>query len=371
MKRIALTILMLASLCFTSAAQQFVWNLDFSYYFNNMEYARSHELFDVSGTVNAARLTPSIGVAVAQGENIRHRLMGGVDMLKNMGEGVQNLGLFKEITCWYDVNVRFGDDSYFSAAAGCFPRSFSEGDYRGPFFDGNTLFYDNNLEGMFFKFRNRRVYAEIGLDWLGMIGDAQNPDRHERFQVLSSGSWNFTRTLSLRWTGMFYHYACSPNNPVVIDNHMIYPHLQWEPDTWFDSLSINAGYILTYQWDRKHESNVRTPSGFYSTQTLSKWHVGLENRFYAGDDLQPLYATYGSDLYMGEPSFHTLSGSTAMYDRLAVYYRPHVTGWMDLTVAAVFNFGSPSPDAIIPIPAYRGCRQVCALTINLDRLYER
>ena len=96
--------------------------------------------------------------------------------------------MFKEVLLYYNVDAYLKNGGRLEAMAGCFPRSFAGGDYSGPFFDEQRLFYDNNLEGLLVKYRNDRIFAELGLDWMGMF-DFAATDRRERFQVLLSGGW--------------------------------------------------------------------------------------------------------------------------------------------------------------------------------------
>lgn len=363
MKRIIALLAVSIATLQTSHAQKFDWNVDFAYLFDNYEYDRSSNAFERSYTINAARLTPEFGVRIADGHDKVHRIMAGVDIIKDMGAGIENSGLFHEILLNYRIDARLGRDRWFSATAGCFPRSFAEGDYGGPFFRAEYLFCDPNIEGMFFKYRSPKVRAEIGLDWLGKYVGDSDPARRERFQVLSSGSWEFVNRLSLCWTGLFYHYACSPMAPNVVDNHMLNPYLRWNPRVRsLDVLSVTAGALLSYQNDRDAD-DLRLPAGFLSRQKVGKWHVNVDNMFYIGEDMQPFRDTYGNELYPGVGAFHLDSPSWT--DRLAISYTPVITGWMDLCVAAVFDFGAPFEG----IPVYRGCRQVCSLHVNLESLH--
>jgi len=342
------------------------WSVRADYIFDNAEYTKSHDLIDDSSTLHAIRLSPSIGVFIPQrADSIRHRVRLGLDIMKQAGDGLPIKDAFKELQLYYGISADFRNGATFEAYAGAFPRSCFGGYYKGPAFDRRVLYLDPNVEGMLFKYQNASIRAELGLDWLGMFADKEHPERRERFQILSSGDWTIYGPLHLIWTAAFYHFACNLVEHGVVDNHMVNPMLEWRPKCWFDLLSVSAGGIFTYQWDRLYSNDLLAPAGFYSVQRLEKWHVCLHNQTYYGSDLQPMYSKYGSDLYFGQPMFRTLSDSGSLADELTLAYNPHICDWLDLVVAATFSFGSPNSS--LDIGAYRGCRQLVSLRVNLER----
>ena len=225
---------------------------------------------------------------------------------------------------------------------------------------------------MLFKYSNKHIYAELGLDWLGKLGDKYTPLRRERFQVLTAGSWDFARTLSLDWTGSLYHFACSPLLPNVVDNGMVYPRIKWAPETALETLWIDAGGLFTYQNDRHTGAGPVFPMGFLSRQRIGKWHFSLDNRVYFGDDLMPLYdasyegVPYASDLYFGDQAFHTLHGGPSWADFLSLVYEPQLTKWLSVSVRLTFKFGEPYK--AIDVPVFRGWEQTASLKISFDAL---
>lgn len=133
-------------------------------------------------TIYGARLTPSVGLQVRQNANVRHKLMLGIDMMKDFGRhpsavatspehdrGLENTRLFREITMYYGIDAKLGSWKL-QAFAGMFPRAFSEGEYSQAFFSDSLKFYDNNLEGALIKASNSRAYMEVAFDWNGMFG---------------------------------------------------------------------------------------------------------------------------------------------------------------------------------------------------------
>ena len=81
-KGIIITAILLATspLCLAQRKATMTYGADFQYYFDNREYDRGGNQFESSGTIHAARLTPSVGVAV-KGGNFTHNLALGVDVM--------------------------------------------------------------------------------------------------------------------------------------------------------------------------------------------------------------------------------------------------------------------------------------------------
>lgn len=346
------------------------WNVDFQYMFNNYEFDASHNDFDRSYTINAAKLSPSGGLLIRQNESMFHRVMLGLDIYHDMGAGRPLNEDIAGLTAYYSFDGYFGNGGRFQSIAGIYPRTFMEGDWRGPFFDDSVLFTDYNMEGMAFKYRNRTIFADIALDWMGMLGDSANPTRRERFQVLSSGDWNFAGPFHFGWRGSFYHFACSPMSPNVVDNHMLNPYIEWTPDCWFENASLNLGPVMTYQRDRHNSKEHVCPFGLLSHLKLSKWNFGIDNIFYYGNDLQPLIGNsyndfvYGRELYFGEECFHTPQSQAFACDQLSIHYSVKLGGIADITAAAIFHFG----DQLADYPMLRGSQQVVYLHVNLEKL---
>lgn len=372
MKRVAASLFLL-SVSLLAGAQKLDWNVNFDYLFRNYEYDRSHNIYDDSYTLHAARLTPEIGVLVPQDKSTFHRLRLGVDILKDMGEGRENVDLFHEMTLYYNFEAALSNGGRFEAVAGCFPRTFPEGEGVGPYFDDDYIFYNNNLEGFFVKYRNKHIFAEFGLDWPGMLGDSEHPLRRERFQCMGALMWNFAGDFNFCCTGSFYHYACSPQAPNVVDNHMLNPWIEWEPFSFLDELRLDLGGIFTYQCDRILREPPVFPMGLYSRQIFGKWGFAIDNYFYWGDDLMPFYSSsYNgvpyNELYVGDRGFHTLFDRPSWVDYFHIKYEPDMKScpWLSLSVVLSFHLGEPS--AVLDTPVFRGWQQGIELCVNLEAL---
>ena len=62
---------------------KFAWDVDFETNFDNREYYESN--FSRSMTIFAARLNPYVGISIDEGNGARHKVMLGVELLKDFG----------------------------------------------------------------------------------------------------------------------------------------------------------------------------------------------------------------------------------------------------------------------------------------------
>lgn len=371
MKKIA-TALLFIGISVALQAQKFDYDVALDYIFANYEYDASGEAYHGSYTLHAVRLTPEVGLLLPQSKSAFHRLRIGADFIKHMGDD-SGIRLPGELILYYNAEVIFATGGTLVAGAGCFPRRYLEGEsYRGPFFDDDILYKDSNLEGVLIKYsRPKRIRAELALDWAGMRGDVSSPFRRERFQILTDGRWRFAGDFCLGWTGSFYHYACSQVSHNVVDNHMLYPRVEWQPFTWLDSFRLTAGGLFTYQWDRAAKPGPVFPMGLYLEQLAGKWGLSVHNRFYWGDDLMPLFMDsdadmgmqYGTSLYFGDPAFRTRCNGPSWVDWMSVRYEPRIAKFLRLGAELTFQLGDGSQYGGT---VFRGWQQNLRLVVDLD-----
>lgn len=365
MKRLPL-IFAFATMCLGAAAQQFKYDVKFDYIFLNSEFDRSSNVFEKSGTLHAARLTPFVGMDWNQGLRAKHSVRLGVDLFKNMGEGLPAGDIFHEPVLYYQADVpvrRYHGE--FNAVAGVFPRAFSEGLYSDAFFSDDVRYLDNNYEGMFFKYRAHHVYAELGLDWCGMKGLT----RREAFRIMSAGKVDLfgTHLFGFGWAVSMFHYAGSETVRGVVDNTMVNPYLllDFSSVTGFRNLSLRTGPIVGYQWDRVYDQEKHMPWGLESVLTMQHKAFGIEDTFYWGDDLYIYDGRYGADVYYGEPFYSWPMDGRSWMDKLAIYYQPNIADSVSLRVSLEFFFGKAMEDCP---PVYRGTNQILTLVFDLDKI---
>ena len=188
MRRFIYTVVSLFLLAVAADAQKkdvkFAYDVDFEMNFDNREFYRS--AFTNSMTIFGARLTPSVGLEHVGKDGSHHRLMVGIDVMKDFGASPisellaggktdetalrqNNLNLFREITLYYRLQKQLRNMEM-TIYAGIFPRKNMEGRYSQAFFSDSLKFYDNNLEGLLLKFRRPKAYFELGCDWMGQYG---------------------------------------------------------------------------------------------------------------------------------------------------------------------------------------------------------
>ena len=353
------TIILALTLSLMAAAQSKIWDYDadFEYYFDNREFDYRHTNYTSSMTINAARLTPWIGLRIPQKDFVTHSLRIGVDLKRNMGEQLKASSAIDELLFYYNVDARLRRGRI-SGIFGLYPRKMTEGEYSYAFMSDSLRFFDNNLEGVLIKWRSPRLYAEIGCDWMGMYGQ----DRRERFKIFSAGSWHLHDGLSAGWASVMYHYAGSVGQRGVVDNHLLNPYIFYDfsNSTRLDELSLKFGGLLSYQWDRLEDEGC-LPMGAEIEFNMLYKKLGLRNTLYVGDDLMPYYSRerygkkYGSELYSGSPFYRGGRG----YDRLEVYWAPQISAWLSLNVSFVFHL----TDEMQP---FSGWQQKVSLIFDLD-----
>lgn len=380
MKRIALIAILLAS-SFAGNAQfldfglgvgrkenkpvKFEYDVDFWYYFDNREFTASTDLYMASATSHAVLATPYAGLSVQQGGNVNHRFMLGAEFCRYMGAGEKLADVPKEVLAFYDMHAT-GRRGRFEAVAGIFPRAFQEEDYSEAIYSGGLKFGDRNYEGCILKYGNERFYAELGLDWMGRYGY----DVKERFQVFTAGHWDATPWLRLGWAAVMYHFAGSVIAPGVVDNHLLNPYvkLNFAKQTGLQELSLKAGGLLTYQWDRMHSDAVQFPGGGEFVLALRNWNVGIKDVLYAGKGIQPYYfdtdssgEMYGSRLYMGNPFYRS-----GPYNMTEISYSPKITDYLRLDLMVRLYCGVyPEHTGSFGLA---GNQEICSLIFDLDRI---
>ena len=343
----------------------FVYDLDFDMQFDNREFDGTS--YTSSMTVFGARVTPAVGVGLQQKNGTKHRLMVGIDIMKNFGAASKNSELFDEMTLYYDVKKQLGKTG-FEMVAGIFPRRYAEGSYSQAFYSDSLRFYDNNLEGLLLKFSRPKAYFEIGCDWMGMYDTFSR----ERFQIFSSGEGKVLPFLSLGYAASLYHFSCSGVSIGVVDNALINPYLRFDLASVADmqALSVRLGWLQALQNDRANVGHYVFPGGAEVVMEVQKWNVGVRNDMFIGTDMMPYYNAvdnagykYGNVLYMGSPFYRVWDDGRdgiGLADRLEVYYAPKFGApYLDMKVSAIFHFDGEK---------YCGCRQMVSLNFNLEKL---
>jgi hypothetical protein len=357
MRNILVLIAILLSSITASAQVKFDYDVDFEMNFDNREFYRSN--FSESMTIFGARLTPAVGLEAFSADSASHRIMAGIDVMKDFGSDEVNKELFKEIVLYYNLEKSVKDTDI-SLYAGIFPRHKMKGRYSQAFFSDSLRFYDNNLEGLLVQFHRPKADFELGCDWFGQYGAT----RRERFMIFSSGEGEVAPMLAVGYSGYMYHFANSEQVKGLVDNILINPYarLDLSKKLDFQEFSLTLGWLQAFQNNRKHVGYYVFPGGGHFDLEMRKWDVAVKNMFYCGTGLMPYYNNhdeggfkYGSELYLGDPFFRVHDDNTSrlgQYDRLEVCYEPSVGKYLKVRIAAVFHFNNFH---------YSGCQQVVGL----------
>ncbi len=367
-KLIYILLILLASTA--SAAEKpklfFAYDLDFEMRFDNREFAQSR--FTESMTIFGARLTPQVGLALMEENGTGHRLMAGIDVMKDFGSG-KDLDLFRELSLYYNFSRKISK-TQMEIYAGIFPRKVMGGAWSQAFFSDSLAFYDNNLEGILMKFTRPQSYFEVGCDWMGQYGQ----DRREKFMIFTAGEGKVLDFLTLGYSGYMLHYANSVKAKGLVDNILLNPYASFDLGhmTDFQTLSFRIGWLQAMQRDRAYVGSFVYPFGGEFDQEIRRWNVGIHNRMFYGQDMMPYYnqvdnagLKYGPSLYFGDPFYRLHDDGRSgpgFYDRLEVYYEPDLGKYLTIRVSALFHVHGTR---------FSGSQQMVTVRFNLQDLLTR
>lgn len=369
-----ISVLLLAACRYASAAEpgndkvQFAYDLDFEMRFDNREFYRSR--FSESMTIFGVRLTPSVGIRIEQDNGLKHKLMAGIDVMKDFGDSVACRDLFHELTLYYNVEKQVGE-SGLELYAGIFPRKFLDGRWTQAFFSDSLSFYDNNLEGILLKLKRPKAHFELGADWMGLTGEW----RRERFMIFSSGEGQVLPLTTFGYSFYVYHYAGSRNVRGVVDNILINPYVRLDlgEKMGMQKFSMTLGWLQALQNDRRNVGRYVFPGGGEFDLEMGHWNFGVHNRFHYGTDIMPYYNSldaggfkYGcNSLYLGDPFYRVNDRGerkAGMYDRLEIFYAPKIGKYLEINVSAILHFNEFH---------YSGFQQMVGVRFNLNELLKR
>ena len=294
MKRQLLLLILLGGVYMQVSAQEFVYDVDFISYFNNSEY---HSDLQPSQTIFGTRLSPEIGVHFEDSLGGTHNMMVGVSYIQPFGSNWQSAKLFPTIYYQYKHNG-------FTANLGAIPYSHLIQALPDYLMSDSLTFAYPNIQGALFQYQSKWGFAEFLCDWRGM----PSVTTREAFRLIINGQFNYNWFFTGGY-GQLNHLANQSSGQPhlgVCDDIYINPFIgvNFSNKTPFDSLSLKAGYIVGMQRDRKHNITY-TPQGAM-IDLFARWKfLGIQNRFYTGDNLMPLYQEYGTLLNQGNSFYQS------------------------------------------------------------------
>ena len=274
------------------AAQEVEWSVDASVLLNNREGGEDRTTPDQ--TFFFTRLAPEIGVSL---NNAEHVLKGGVVWYQPM---IDNLEGYKILPTLY---YRYNNADGWHVTAGLIPRSLMVERMPRYMWSDSLNYCQPNLRGIMTQYIKPAGYAELAVDWRQM----QTKKQREAFTVMINTDWRIAGPVRLGGHIQYSHLAMSIDHDEdehVNDDLLINPMLSLDLShrTWLDSLRFSAGTVIAMDRNRG-DNRWQNHAGVVATATARWRWLQLDETFFSGKDLMPLYPLYGSQLNLGDPFY--------------------------------------------------------------------
>lgn len=279
-------------------AQEVEWSIDASTLLNNREGGEDRTTPDQ--TFIFTRLAPELGISMLDGT---HMLKGGAVWYQPI---VDNLSGYKILPTLY---YRYNSNDGWHVTAGLMPRSLMVERTPRYLWSDSLNYCQPNLRGIMVQLIKPTGYAELAIDWRQM----QTVQQREAFTIMLNTDWHIAGPLRLGGHLQYSHLAMSRNhgpdehvNDDIIINPMV--SLDLSRRGVLDSLRLSAGVLANMERDRGI-NKWQSPAGFVAT-AIARWRwIELNETFYAGGRLMPLYEKFGSQLIQGDPYYNSKSYS--------------------------------------------------------------
>ena len=297
------------------AAQEVEWSVDASVLLNNREGGEDRTTPDQ--TFFFTRLAPEAGFSLLDG---KHVFKGGVVWYQPM---IDDLSGYKLLPTLY---YRYNGDNGWHMTVGLMPRSLMVERMPRYLWSDSLNYMQPNLRGVMVQHIKPEGFAELAVDWRQL----QTDFRREAFTILLNTDWRLAGPLRLGGHLQYSHLAMSRlkiTEEHVNDDLLINPMLSLDLShrTALDSLRLSAGAIIAMERDRGINKWER-PAGFLATATARWRWLELDETFYTGQGIMPLYDKQGSLLYQGDPYFNYKT-----YSRTDLIFHITSNRFVDLT----------------------------------------
>ena len=305
----------------TLVAQELEWSVDASMVVNNRE--GGNDDYSPDQTFMFTRLAPELGVSMLEGE---HQLKGGVVWYQPM---IDDLSGYKVLPTLY---YRYNRPDGWHVTAGLMPRSLMVERMPTYMWNDSLNYVQPNLRGVMAQLIKPAGYVEFAVDWRQM----QTEHQREAFTSMFNTDWRLSGPLKLGGHLQYSHLAKSISHApgeFVNDDVLINPmlSLDFSHRTALDSLRLSAGSIITLERDRGEEK-WHNQAGFIFTGTARWRWLQLDESFYAGKELFPLYPLHGSRLNLGDPYYNN-----KVYSRTDLTAHIVSNRFADLSVSLMFH----------------------------------
>ena len=319
MKRINILLAMLAC-AMLACAQGVTWSVDVNTIFDNRE---GDDYYSGNGTIFLTRVSPEVGLTFLNGT---HKIAGGVSWIQPCGNDWDDHKAKAVVYYRYDTpELRM--------SFGVFPRS-QYIDALPTYLLSDSIAYNQpNIRGLLIQYVKPRGYAELSLDWRSQ----QSETHREAFNINFNGLWNPRGAFLVGGHAQINHLAKQKNAPEgqgVNDDIMVNPYvgLNLTGKTALDSLVLKAGALVAMERSRA-AGGWQNCAGVLVTAIAEKKRISVEETFFAGKGVMPLYPLFGTLLNMGDPYFQA-----PLYSRTDVNFHFIRNRFVNLEASLVFHY---------------------------------
>lgn len=302
-RRLGILLLSLLACIPFAVSQGLTWSVDYNAIFDNRE---GDKFYSNNGTIFISRLSPEVGLSFMNGE---HRIAAGVSWVQPVGNGWSDYKLCPTVYYRCETPV-------WRASFGMFPRSQFISPLPKFLLSDSLAYYQPNVRGVLVQYVKPWGYAELSLDWRSL----QSEKNREAFNVNLNTEWNPVGVLLLGGHAQLNHLARRKKAPAtegVNDDLMINPYVgvNLSDKTPLDSLKINAGALVSIQRCRLL-GDWQCRAGLL-VNAVAEWkRISVEETFFFGKNVMPLYPLFGPLLNMGDPYYQA-----PLYSRTDVGYQ--------------------------------------------------
>ncbi len=295
--------MLLSLFCFLTwslVAQRADWSFSLNHFFDNTEFQGSS--FQHPQTMAGVWLKPAICLEL----DSFSRINAGINLLKEYGTSTLiDDTVFVSYYDYHRENLRF--------YAGSFPREEVTRSFSRIFFQDSINYYRPTMTGVWLHSGTREAEAGLFLDWTGKKLGAE----HEAFFVGAMGACSRGMVFS-SVQALLRHYAASQVVRGVQESAMCQVSLGLDLTRYsvLDSLTLQAGYLTSFQRDRTRTSDWSVRNGLLTELNAGWKRFGLTSTWCFGSGLMPERARLGSSIYWGDPFYRggVYGRTDVMYD---------------------------------------------------------
>lgn len=271
------------------SAQNSSWAIDYSYFFDNTEFAGSS--LTVPQTMSGMHVTPKLNVNFEP----NHSLITGIDVLMLAGASKR----FQEFmpVAYYQLKTKNQ-----KLLVGSFPRTESISNYSDFLFQDSINYFRPNLHGIYWNIGNNKKFINLWLDWTGK----QTETDKETFFSGISGYHEFTSGLFIDFQSYLFHFAKTktslPDEHVCDNLQAIFSAGYTTNKLAIDNqFQISVGIFAGYERERNVPDALYTPLGIVLQLDFERKFWGINSKLYTGEPRMRMYSKFSNNLYWGNP----------------------------------------------------------------------